>query len=304
MNKEASSQPLVSIVINCYNGEKYLKKAIDSVIAQSYKNWEIVFWDNQSIDKSADIFKSYNDQRLNYYRADKHTKILYKARNFALKKTKGEFIAFLDVDDWWTPDKLKTQIPLFDRDDIGMVYGNAWLYLEKKAKKKIYRKSNLPTGMIADHLLNDYSIGSPTYVIRKKTLESLNYYFNDNFHIIGDFEINIRIASKWKVNCVQAPIAFIRIHGKNESILKRELEISEMKIWYEEMLKNPIFSNLKNLYQFKKKFLYLEAMEFILKHEFKKSFLKVAKYPLCLKKIKLIIALLLPKLLLKKIKNY
>ena len=54
-----SEKPLVSIIINCFNGEKYLRNAIDSVIEQTYKNWEIIFWDNQSTDKSAEIFKSY-----------------------------------------------------------------------------------------------------------------------------------------------------------------------------------------------------------------------------------------------------
>ena len=61
-----SNKPLVSVIINCFNGDKYLHKALGSVIAQTYKNWEIIFWDNQSIDKSAEIFKSYKDVRFNY----------------------------------------------------------------------------------------------------------------------------------------------------------------------------------------------------------------------------------------------
>ena len=81
-------QPLVSIIINCFNGEKYLHEALDSVITQTYNNWEIIFWDNQSIDKSAEIFKSYKDSRLKYYCAPSHTSILYEARNYALEKVK------------------------------------------------------------------------------------------------------------------------------------------------------------------------------------------------------------------------
>ena len=60
------ADPLVSILMNCYNGEKYLHEAIDSVLAQTYKNWELIFWDNRSSDRSAEIFKSYNDKRLKY----------------------------------------------------------------------------------------------------------------------------------------------------------------------------------------------------------------------------------------------
>ena len=74
-------QPLVSIIVNCFNGEEYLREALDSIITQTYKNWEIIFWDNQSNDTSAKIFKSYQDNRLKYYLAPSHAKILYEARS-------------------------------------------------------------------------------------------------------------------------------------------------------------------------------------------------------------------------------
>ena len=62
------SDKLVSIIMNCFNGEEFLHNAIESVLSQSYQNWELIFWDNQSDDTSAEIFKSYNDERLKYYR--------------------------------------------------------------------------------------------------------------------------------------------------------------------------------------------------------------------------------------------
>ena len=63
----------VSIIMNCYNGEKYLHEAIVSVLVQTYKNWELIFWDNNSIDNSANIFKSYKDKRLKYFLSKKNT---------------------------------------------------------------------------------------------------------------------------------------------------------------------------------------------------------------------------------------
>ena len=125
-NKIEIDQPLISIIINCFNGEKYLAEALNSVLAQTYENWEIVFWDNKSTDKSAEIFQNYKDDRFKYYCADSHARILYKARKEALKKTKGDFIAFVDVDDWWVPDKLEKQILLFQDSKVGLVYGNFW----------------------------------------------------------------------------------------------------------------------------------------------------------------------------------
>ena len=70
------NEPLVSVIMNCFNGEEYLREAVNSVIKQNYKNWEIIFWDNQSTDKSAEIFKSYKDKRLKYYYASSHIGIL------------------------------------------------------------------------------------------------------------------------------------------------------------------------------------------------------------------------------------
>ena len=304
MNGQHNNKPQISVIINCFNGEKYLKNAIDSVISQTYKNWEIIFWDNQSSDKSAKIFKDYKDDRLKYYCASSHIETLYKARNCALKNAKGEFIAFLDVDDWWMPEKLEKQILVFEDPEVGLVYGNLWLFLEKKNKKKIYKKGNLPTGKILNELLNDYVVGSATYVIRKKSLESLEYCFNDNFHIIGDFDLNMRLSAQWKVQCIQSAVAFARVHDKNQSLLHREKEIHELKVWFKLMKSNHLISSQNNFNKVLLIAYYLEAMQSIMENGFVKSFLMVAKYPFCFNKIKLILALLLPKFLLRKIKNY
>ena len=91
------SDPLVSVVINCLNGARYLREAIDSVFSQTYDNWEIVFWDNHSCDESGVIAKSYGD-RVRYHRSESTTG-LGLARNRALNACRGKYIAFLDVDD-------------------------------------------------------------------------------------------------------------------------------------------------------------------------------------------------------------
>ena len=304
MNKLSNNQPLVSVIMNCFNGEKYLRDAINSVISQTYKNWEIIFWDNQSNDKSAKIFKDYKDSRLKYYRAPSHIEILYKAKNYALKNANGKFIAFLDVDDWWLPEKLEKQISLFDDPEVGMVYSNVWLFFEKKNKKKIYRKGHLPTGRILNKLLNDYPVGSQTYIVRKKSLESLKYFFNDDFHIIGDFDINIRLSVNWKVDCIQSPVAFARIHDSNLSLSNKKKQVHELKAWHEQMKNNEFISSQKNFNNVLLMAYYLETMQSIITNGFLKSFLMVVKYPFSFNKIKLFLALLLPKLLLRKIKNY
>jgi glycosyltransferase involved in cell wall biosynthesis len=91
----------------------YLREAIDSVYAQTYKDWEIIFWDNASSDNSGEIAKSY-DSRLKYFRGNK-TNPLYAVRNCALKKASGKYIAFLDCDDIWLPKKLYLQMAAFEK---------------------------------------------------------------------------------------------------------------------------------------------------------------------------------------------
>ncbi len=177
-------------------------------------------------------------------------------------------------------------------------------FLKKKNKTKIFRENILPTGMILKDLLSNYPVGSPTYIIRKKSLDSLKFNFNNNYHIIGEFDLIIRLSVKWKADCVQSPVAHARKHEKSESYLKRNLEIEEMKVLYTEMKNNPEFTHLKELEQLKRKYMYLQTMEIILNKSLTRGFSEVVKYPLCFKKFKLALAMLMPKFLLKIIKTY
>ena len=99
---------LVSVIVNCHNGEKYLNRCIKSILSQTYKNWEIIFWNNLSFDNSEKIIKSYRDKRIKIYKSKKFL-TLYEARNKAINKAKGNYICFLDVDDYWNKNKLKNK---------------------------------------------------------------------------------------------------------------------------------------------------------------------------------------------------
>ena len=127
------NKPLVSIIMNCYNSGRFLKEAIDSVYAQTYSNWEIIFWDNASTDNSSDIAQKYDD-RLKYYRNSKTTEI-GEARNLALSKVSGNYLAFLDCDDLWMPNKLNLQVDLLENNfDSKFCYGGVH-YIDEYGKK-------------------------------------------------------------------------------------------------------------------------------------------------------------------------
>ena len=221
---------LVSIILNCYNGEKYLKEALDTVVQQNYQNWELIFWDNKSTDNSKKIFESYKLKKFKYFCSENQT-TLYKARNLALKQCKGEYIAFIDSDDKWETNKLEKQIKLFQNKEVGLVYGNLWILNEKFKKKKIFSKKKLLKGKIFNKIFFDYKIGIIATIIRKKILEQNNIIFESKYNHIGDFDLFIKLSKICEFDTIQEPVATYRIHGENLSLKNLNSEILEMKFW-------------------------------------------------------------------------
>ena len=239
-SKKKNNQ-LVSIIMNCQNGEQYLQKAINSIISQSYKNWELIFWDNRSTDNSKKILDSFLDKRIRYFKAKKNTK-LYEARNLAIKKARGKFVSFLDVDDWWLPQKLEKQMEVFNKDrSLEIVYSKCYWYYQKLKIKKINSILDLPSGLITQKLLNKYVMSILTVLIKKQLFKY--YRFNKNFDIIGDYDFFLRISTNKKIECVQEPLAFYRSHGSNLSKLKMGRFISELTHWINKNRKMKMFKN-------------------------------------------------------------
>ena len=228
--------PLVSIIMNCYNGEKYLKQSLNSVLSQSYKNWELIFWDNISTDNSKKILKSFGNKRFKYFKAKKFTS-LYQARKLAISKAKGKYICFLDTDDIWLKNKLKFQIELFKKDkNLGVIYSNYYIFYSKKKIKKIAYKSKLPSGNITQQLLNIYTLGIGTVIVERKIFFKNN--FNKIYNVIGDFDFFVKVSLKNKIYAIQQPLVLYRIHGDNYSKKNMKDYIEELNTWIKKNKKN------------------------------------------------------------------
>lgn len=209
----------VSVIMNCLNCSKYLREAIDSVYAQTFTDWEIIFWDNASTDNSAEIAKSY-DEKLRYFRGEK-TVPLYAARNLALKQAKGKYIAFLDCDDIWLSRKLEWQVKIFEENEnLGFVYSNFEIL---QADGKIisgYNRKNQPSGRIFRNMLMHYRICIQTVMISRKAIDTLAGYFDDSLEIAGDTDLFLRLAYDWDVHYLEDVTAIYRLHNENISITK------------------------------------------------------------------------------------
>lgn len=214
--------PTVSIIMNCLNCSKYLREAIDSVFAQTYTDWEIIFWDNASTDNSAEIAKGYGD-KVRYFRSDK-TYPLGKARNLAIEQARGKYIAFLDCDDIWLPKKLERQIPLFERNTrVGLVFCNTIFFNDRGVSYRIYGKKRPPKGYAFRDLLKRYYLANVAVIIRRDVLDDLNEWFDEKLDMVGDADLYLRIAHDYEIDYVDEPLAKWRMHEESLSFSKKEL---------------------------------------------------------------------------------
>ena len=218
------SNPLVSVLMNGYNGEKYLSESINSVISQTYQNWELVFWDNQSTDNSAEIVKKHNDKRIKYYLSPVHTN-LGMGRANAWKYLTGEFIAILDVDDIWMPEKLERQLPLFNDPEVGIAITNS-IFFGINKNKVLYKKPP-PTGWVFKNLIEHYYISLETVMFRKQFANELALAFDPNFSHISDMDLIIRLSRISKLDYVNDILAKCRIHEDQDSWTHHKRYIDE-----------------------------------------------------------------------------
>jgi len=218
-----TEKPLVSVIINCYNGEKYLRESIDSVIVQTYENWELVLWDNQSTDSTREIVESYKNPKIHYYYASEHTP-LGEARNLAVEKANGEYINFLDADDVWMPEKLEKQIALVEPGKVETIITGYDIIADEQAKKLalyaafMYNKDRKikPVLSYDDFLINGPIVVFSSVLFNKKIYLEVGG-INPNFEQNEDYDIILKSSTKANVGYAEGTLTKYRIHGNNNS---------------------------------------------------------------------------------------
>lgn len=244
-----NNKPIISIIMNCYNGEAFLNEAINSITKQTFENWELIFFDNNSKDNSEKIVKSFKDSRIKYFKSDRLLN-LYDARNLAVKKTNGDYISFLDTDDMWTKDKLEKQINFIKKNsNYKILYSN--YYVLKNNEKQIMYKNELPSGFITQKLLDFYGIGINTAFLDKSIFDQ--FKFKKDLNIIGDFDFFIKTSKKFEIGYISDPLTFYRIHENSFTKKNYKMYINELSNWIRENEK----TLLKNNYSLKKQKFYV-----------------------------------------------
>lgn len=204
-----SEQTLVSVLMNCYNGEKYLRAALDSVLAQAYQNWELIFWDNQSTDNSAAICKSYRDSRIRYFYASEHTE-LGAARIQAFKKIRGEFVAVLDADDVAHPDRLARQMEYLEQHpDVALVGSWAQLIDERGKVFDIFEPPARPEEL-QDCLGWTNPIIHSSAMYRRQLAQEVGGY-SENIVWAQDLGLTLALARRAKIAIVADYLCQVRV---------------------------------------------------------------------------------------------
>ncbi len=208
--------PKISVLMNCYNGARYLREAIESVLVQTYPNWELIFWDNQSTDASREIAESYGP----------HHTILGEARRLASTYFSGEWIGFLDTDDVWFPFKLERQVAAIKDDrsgKLGLVYGVTEPLVESgiapphRFAFQRFVGAQQPEGEIFGELIKCNFIALPSMLVKYSAFTEVGG-FSGRFPVSEDYFLSLRIAHDYHARAVQEPICRYRIHGDNASL--------------------------------------------------------------------------------------
>lgn len=232
-------KPLVSVIINCYNSEKYLRETIDSLIAQTYDNWEAIFWDNCSRDKTAGIITSYNEPRFRYFLAENNTP-LGEARNLAMEKVQGELLCFLDSDDILEPAFMMECVNTFAKfPKVGLVYSRYKSFDDNRSWFET--KLSKDRVVTLKDLCAFYDIGISAAMIRNDVRKENGICFDNEYTLIEDYDFFIRMAMFSEVRYLATPLMNYREHGDNLSF-KSDKWIAEKKLFIEKAKNNNILS--------------------------------------------------------------
>ena len=234
---EENRLPLVSILINAYNVEPYIKEAIDSALAQTWQNFELIITDDASMDRTGEIIRSYNDPRIKYL-ASGHNSGIIGSRNTLLNAAKGDFLTWLDADDIYLPDKVKDEAEfLVAHMEYAAVYCRM-LYFFDGAPNVFYRHVyEHYSGDVLKELLEKMFITNTGFMMRRNVVDTLGV-FNLETGMVEDWEYFLRMAHHgmqfWYLDI---DLVKYRLRWNSSTNFARQVDIKQSQV--------KIFENLK-----------------------------------------------------------
>ncbi|MEM8828953.1 MAG: glycosyltransferase, partial [Cyanobacteria bacterium P01_G01_bin.19] len=186
---------LISIIIPAYNASDTISKTVNSVLNQTYQNWELIIINDGSTDNTFDLVNQLTDPRIKAH--DYPNAGVAEARNQGIKIARGDYLAFLDADDWWTEDKLALQIQaLVDNPQAGVAY--SWTYfIHEQTEKCFPSKAVYHQGNVLSQLLeNNFLAHGSNPLIRRQAIAQTGC-FDSSFPHCADWDYYLRLAMNW-----------------------------------------------------------------------------------------------------------
>ncbi len=212
-----AAEKCVTVVMPVCNGAAYLEQAIDSVLAQTHETIEVIAVDDGSTDESPQVLGRYGG-RIKVLRQQNAG--VAAARNSGIQRAGGEFVAFLDQDDWWHPEKLKRQVELFRREEsTGLVHTDvAHFSQEQKKFVPSPNPSTDPASMVGDcfeRLLLGNHIANSSVVVRRSALNVVGHCNTGlGKNTVADYDLWLRLAQTCRIGFVDAPLTCFRVHAR------------------------------------------------------------------------------------------
>jgi len=208
-NEKRKKDIIVSVVIPAYNSEKYICDAINSVLDQTYKNFEIIVVNDGSTDNTENIVKQYRNKIIYKYQENKGPA---SAKKLGTSLARGRYISYLDSDDIFLPEKLKLQVDYLDNhSQVGLVYCNYYCVDEtEKLIELVSPSKNLL-------LIQENCVPTSGVMFRRECIDEVGTFdvtLGSNY----DWDMWLRIPEKYPIYCIPKPLFKYRIHGKNISL--------------------------------------------------------------------------------------
>ena len=238
---------IIDVAICCYNSEKYIHEAIDSVIAQTYKYWNLIIINDGSTDSTDKIIKAYINSGLSIKYYKQENKRFASARQKALELAENDWIALLDHDDIWNPNKLKIQTDIIRKNPkVGIVFSNSeQIGVGGELVRLTLQPETYNSGLMVDPFEELFNYGcyidSITAIINKNALMEIGG-FNLTLKYLADYDVFIKIASSYNIYYENQLLAKWRIHSDQASQTMSESMIMENIVLFTEVIRKYQFS--------------------------------------------------------------
>ena len=231
----------VSVIIPTFNREKFITKAIDSVMAQTYQDFEIIVLDDGSTDNTRELLGRYNDRVKYFYQENRG---IASARNEAIKRSSGDYIAFLDSDDYWIREKLEKQIQVFNQHQE---YGMVASCCSSIRLDGSFREKNRPgkSGWVLEDLFRKNFIRTSSAMIKRECLDQVGL-FDESFRECEEYDLWLRIAARYPIGFINESLAVYVDNAEGISTDSLAGRLFRLKVLEKEYLKEKIPAGMYN----------------------------------------------------------